>query len=311
MRTLEKIVSTAKMCDLIVSITTWNVKEYAENCLKSIFNGSTNIHFRIVLLDDASTDGVVEMVKEKFPQVNVLVNTTNQGFIKANNRILREYQDKARYYLLLNADTVVSPDTFDSMVNFMDTHPEVGIAGCKVVKPNGTLDWPCKRTFQTPSIFAYRALRFDEMFPQSKQFGKYHLTYLDENEVHEVDAVCGVFLMIRKETLDQIGLMDEMLINYSDDMDWCYRAKEKGWKVFYYPKTQIFHYKTKSHGTRKRKSKVIYWWYRSTWLVYKKHMAKNYHPLINAAVFLGFCFMCGLSLTLDFLRISDALPSRK
>jgi hypothetical protein len=294
--------------DLLVAITAWNVKDYVEKCLHSIFQNRPTIRFKVVLLDDASGDGVADVVGEKFLEVDLIVNDRNQGFIKANNRILRTYRNRSRYFLLLNADTIVLPNAFDVMVSFLDSHPQAGIAGCKVVRSDGTLDWPCKRSFQTPSIFFYRALKLDRLFPKSKRFGRYHLTYLDEDETHEVDAVVGAFLMIRNETLNDIGLLDESLVVYSDDMDWCARAKAMNWKVYYHPEVQIIHFKSRSLVNRSYRS--IYYWYYSTLAVYRKHTARNYNVIVNALVVAGFGLMCGLSLIQNFFRKSKSLPSR-
>ncbi len=294
------------MLDLTVIIVNYNTKKLTLQCLTSVFEQNGLSH-EVFVVDNASSDGSAEVIKENFSQVKLIVNNKNLGFAAANNQAIKLC--KGRFILLLNSDTVVSPGTFKTMVKFMHSYPEAGIASCKVIKPNGTLDWPCKRSFQTPSIFLYRAFRLDELFPESKQFGRYHLTYLDENRTHEVDGVCGAFLMIRKETIEDIGLMDEELFMYSDDMDWCLRAKKAGWKVYYYPEAQILHFKSKSNVRQSYKS--IYWWYYSTWYVYKKHMAKNYNFIINFCVYVGFCFMFSASLIVNFLRRSKSLPSRK
>ncbi len=294
------------MLDLSVIIVNYNTKKLTLQCLTSVFE-QNGLSYDVFVVDNASRDGSAEVIKENFSQVRLIVNNKNLGFAAANNQAIKLC--KGSFILLLNSDTIVSPGTFKTMVKFMHRHLDAGIASCKVVKPNGALDWPCKRSFQTPSIFFYRALRLDELFPKSKQFGRYHLTYLDENRTHEVDGVCGAFLMIRKETIEDIGLMDEELFMYSDDMDWCFRAKKAGWKVYYYPQAQMLHFKSKSNIRQSYKS--IYWWYYSTWYVYKKHMAKNYNFIINFCVYVGFCFMFSASLIVNFLRRFKSLPSRK
>ena len=158
-------------------------------------------------------------------------------------------------------------------------------------------------------MFFIRGLGLDRLFPEHKRFGKYHLTYLDENKTHEVDAIAGAFLMIRRETLNNIGLLDDNLFMYSEDMDWCLRAKQQNWKVFYYPEVEIIHYKSSSN--KRRNPRMMYWWYYSTWYVYKKHTAKNYNFIVNFIVFFGFCTMFAVSLLRNSLIKSNELPSRK
>jgi len=297
------------MYDLVISITAWNVQELLQGCLASIFANPPRQSYRVAVLDDHSSDGTPDMVRKEFPAADLTVNEKNLGFIRSNNLILQRYEGQARYYLLLNADTVVWAGALDALVEFADEHTDAGIVGGKLVRPDGRLDWPCKRSFPTPSVFFYRALRLDKLFPKSRRFGRYHLTYLDENETHEVDAVSGALLLIRGRTLQQIGLMDQQFFMYGDDLDWCFRGKAAGWKVDYYPKAVATHYKSASN--KKRPFRMIYWWYRSAWIVYKKSLAPRYSRLTNGVVFLGMYFMLGVSLLANLLRHSKSLPSRR
>ncbi|MDZ7342474.1 MAG: glycosyltransferase family 2 protein, partial [candidate division KSB1 bacterium] len=273
--------------DLSVIIVSYNTRDLTLNCLKSVFS-QNHISYEVIVVDNSSEDDTVDHIRTCFPRVKLIKNETNKGFAVANNQAIR--LAAGRYVLLLNSDTLlISDDSLCKMVAFMDARKDAGISGCKLTKANGKLDWPCKRSFQTPAIFLYRSLRLDKLFPRHPRFGKYHLTYLDENQTHEVDAITGAFLMIRRETIEDIGLLDEHLFMYSEDMDWCFRAKQRQWKVFYYPEVHVIHYKSRSN--KKRNHKMMYWWYYSTWYVYKKHMAKRYNKLVNAMVFLGFCAM--------------------
>ena len=294
------------MWDLVVIIVTWNVRELLANCLESVFHSPFRSKTKVVVWDNASTDDTVGQLESKFPDVRWIRSEENLGFVRANNRVLGEYEVQARYFLLLNADTVVSPGAFDVLMDFLDAHPEVGIAGGKVTRPDGELDWPCKRSYITPTALFSKALGLAHLFPHSRRFGKYELTYLDENQLHEVDAVLGAFLMIRRETLGQIGPMDERLYMYGDDLDWCYRAKAAGWKVFYVPDAHVVHYKSAS--SIKRSYRMIYWLYRATWLVYRRHLAPRYSLPVNAMVWLGFQVMCGASLVRNLFRSEKSLP---
>ncbi len=294
---------------LVVCIAAHNVSDLLRQCLRSIFASQTSHSFKVVVNDDGSGDDTSLMVAREFPAVHLMRNEKPLGFAMTNNQMLRRYAGHADYYLLLNDDTMVKPDALEELVGFAESHPDSGIVGGKLVKPDGTLDWPCKRSFQTPSVFFYRALGLDKLFPRSKRFGRYHLTYLDPDSSHEVDSVCGALLMMRHTTLEQVGLLDEALFMYSEDMDWCFRTKQAGWVVHYDPKAVVVHYKSAS--SKKRSYRMIYWWYHSTWMVYRKSMAARYNSLTNALVFLGMHFMLGVSLLANFLRPTKALPSRK
>jgi GT2 family glycosyltransferase len=295
------------MIDVSVVIVSFNTRELTIKCLKSVFE-QNHVAYEVIVVDNASSDNSAKEIKKTFPQVSVIENNVNTGFAHANNQAIK--QANGRYILLLNSDTVLlSDDTFNKMVVFMDAKPQAGISSCKITKPGGSLDYPCKRSFQTPAVFFYRSLKLDKVFPYHQKFGKYHLTYLDENQIHEVDAISGAFFMIRRETLDDIGLLDEKLFMYSEDMDWCLRAKQNHWKVYYYPGVQIIHYKSSSNN--QRSPRMMYWWYYSTWYVYKKHTAKNYNFIVNFIIFFGFCTMFAISLLRNSLVKSNELPSRK
>ncbi len=293
---------------LVVCIAAHNVSGLLRECLRSVLASQTTFPFKVVVNDDGSSDDTYSMVAHEFPFVHLMRNEKPVGFAKANNQMLRQYLGHADFYLLLNDDTEVKPDALGQLVSFAESHPEAGIAGGKLVKPDGTLDWPCKRSFQTPEVFFYRAFRLDKMFPCSPRFGKYHLTYLNADQTHEVDAVCGAFLLIRTQTLEQIGLLDEQFFMYGEDVDWCYRTKQAGWKVCYYPRAVVVHHKSAS--IKKRSYRMIYWWYRSTWLVYRKSFGSRYNLLVHATVFLGMHLMLVVSLLVNALRTSKGLPSR-
>ncbi len=297
------------MVDLCVSMVAWNVRELLRSCLDSLFRGTRRVSFSVVVVNNASTENIEGMLRADFPQAEIISNSENVGFARANNQVLRQYAGRARYFLLLNPDTVIEPGAVDELVAYLDQRSDVGISGCKLVKPDGTLDWPCKRSIIRPSMFLYRALGLDTRFPKSRRFGRYQLTYLDEDQIHEVDAVVGAFLLIRAQTVEQIGLLDERFFMYGEDLDWCYRARKAGWKVIYYPKVRALHYKSQSSA---RSSYLMtYWWYRSLWRVYRKHTAPGYMFAVNWAVWGGLCMMCGLSLARNLLRGEKRLPSRR
>ncbi len=269
----------------------------------------TDLTVRVVVFDNASSDGSCEAVRRDFPNVEIICGRENLGFSRANNFVIQRYGKLARFILLLNPDTVLVPDVFKRMVEFMGANARAGIVGCKIVMPNGSLDWACKRAFLTPSLLFYKALRLDKLFPKSPRFGRYQLTYVDENEVREVDSVVGAFMMIRLECMHAVGLLDESYFMYGEDVDYCYRAKEAGWKVFYVPTVTILHHKGES--TRKNSQGMIGLWYESTWKLYRKRVAPRYPALVNAVVWAGLHTMWVASLIVNAFRLKKRVPSRR
>ena len=298
-----------KLNDLLVVIVNWNTMQLLERCLTSLARAIDGLSVRTVVVDNASTDGSAEMVARKFPWVELICNQENVGYSRANNQALLPCAENANYTLLLNPDTEVSVGTLRAMIDFMESHAEAGIAGCRVVRPDGQLDWACKRGYITPSSLFYRALRLDRMFPNSRRYATYSLTYVDDNHLHEVATVAGAFMMIRRECLAATGVLDESYFMYSEDTDLCYRAKALGWKVFYAPVGTIIHHKGVSTG--KRSYMMIRYWYSSTWKLYRKQIAPKYSPVVNALVWSGLWTMCAVSLVANFLRRTKRVPSRK
>jgi GT2 family glycosyltransferase len=293
---------------LIICIAAHNVCDLLRECLKSVFASTVTFTYHVVVNDDGSHDQSSQMVAAEFPQVHLMRNEKALGFVRTNNQMLQTHDGTGEYYLLLNDDTVVQPNALQELVDFADLHSECGIVGGKLIKPNGTLDWPCKRSFLTPAMFFYRAFGLDKLFPDSRTFGRHHLTYLSADETYEVDAVCGALMMIRSRTLAQIGLLDEDIHMYGEDVAWCFQAKERGWKVYYHPKAVVLHYK--SGSAKKRSYYLTYIWYRSGWIIYKKSVGRRYNPLVNAIIFLGMHSMLCASLIANCLRREKGLPSR-
>lgn len=294
---------------LVIIIVSWNVRQLLANCLDSIQAGADGIPIHTVVVDNASIDGSAELVQAQFGWVDLITATNNLGFARANNLALKRFSDRADYFLLLNPDTVLEPGSLRVMVEFMDSHPMAGIAGCKVVKPDGTLDWACKRSYIIPSVLFYKAVGLDRMYPNSPRFGRYQLTYLDENAINEVDALMGAFMMIRRQCLRAIGPLDESLFMYGEDLDWCYHAKADGWKVYYVPKARILHLKGQS--SRKLSFRMIYYWYHSTWRTYQKWISPKYSTVVNSLVWVGFHAMCAVSILANWVRSEKRVPGRR
>ncbi|MDZ7361636.1 MAG: glycosyltransferase [candidate division KSB1 bacterium] len=232
------------MYDISIIIVNYNVREFLRQSLLSIRKALANLAAEIFVVDNASNDGSADMVRSEFPEVKLIANRDNIGFARANNQALR--QATGRLLVLLNPDTVVQEDTFASIRAFFDLHPETGMAGCKVLNPDGSLQLACRRSFPTPWVAFTRLSGLSRLFPNSRWFGRYNLTYLPENETAEVEAISGSFMAVRREALDQVGLLDEDFFLYGEDLDWCFRMRTAGWKIHYFPGTQIIHFKGES-----------------------------------------------------------------
>src|SRR3990172_1751398 len=257
--------------DLSVIIVNYNVRDFLENALASAREAMKGIDGEVIVVDNASDDGSVEMVGRKFPGVRMVANDRNIGFAAANNIALR--LSRGRYMLLLNPDTIVKEDTFQIIIRFLDTHPDAGLAGCRILNPDGTLQLACRRSFPTPWVAFTKIVGLASLFPRSRLFGRYNLTYLDPEQPAEVEAISGSFMVIRREAQQQVGLLDEMFFMYGEDLDFCYRLNTSGWKIFYVPETQIIHFKGESSKKSYFEHRLIF--YRDMRIYVRKHFHKG------------------------------------
>lgn len=261
--------------DLSVIIVNYNVKEFLQNLLHSIEKASANLSKEIIVVDNASDDGSVEVIREKFPYVNLIENKINVGFGKANNQGLAIA--KGKYILFINPDCIVSEDTLDKMISFFGGHSDCALAGCKILNSDGTLQLACRRSFPGPWTSFTKVTGLSNLFPKSRIFARYNLTYLDENKTYEVDAVSGSFMMMRKTVYDNVGGFDEQFFMYGEDLDLCYRIQKAGHKVFYVHSTQVIHYKGES--TKRSNLDETKLFYDAMHLFVKKHLSS--FPLVE------------------------------
>ncbi len=272
--------------DLSIIIVNYNVKYFLEQALLSVRKACVGLETEVFVVDNNSVDGSVKLVQEKFPEVILIANKENTGFSKANNQAMRIA--KGRYFLLLNPDTVVEEDTFIKCVRFMDAHPDGGGLGCKMVDGKGIFLPESKRGLPTPSVAFYKIFGLSALFPKSKIFGKYHLGFLDDNQTHEVEILAGAFMLMRKETLDKVGLLDEDFFMYGEDIDLSYRIIKGGYKNYYFPETTIIHYKGES--TKKGSLNYVRIFYNAMIIFARKHFSTGRASLfsffINTAVYL-------------------------
>jgi GT2 family glycosyltransferase len=193
-----------------------------------------------------------------------------------------------RYALLLNPDTVVPPDGFAQMIALMDQNPSFGVSGPKLVRLDGSLDLACRRGFPTVEVSFWRLTKLSKIFPHSRRFGRYNMTYLDEDQPAEIDSVVGAFMLVRREAILQAGLLDEIFWMYGEDLDWAYRIKQCGWQVYYYPRVVVQHIKRASSGqSNAGAAKAKYEFDRAMWLFYRKHYQATTPRPIDALVRFG------------------------
>ena len=292
--------------DLSIIIVNYNVKEFLQNLIHSIEKASLNLTKEIIIVDNASDDGSVEFIREKFPQAILIANQKNLGFGKANNIGLK--QASGKYILLINPDTLVAEDTFEKMIKFFESNPEAGLAGCKILNPDGSLQLACRRSFPGPWTSFTKVTGLSSLFPNNKVFARYNLTYLDENKTYEVDAISGSFMMMLKEVYAKVGGFDEQFFMYGEDLDLCYRIQKSGFKVYYVHSTQIIHYKGES--TKRSSLDETKVFYSAMHLFVKKHLSSSLLIgfILRSAIavrsvfaFLGVRKLLILSVILDFI----------
>lgn len=278
---------------LSVVIVNYNVAYFLEQCLKSVEVAVQEMDAvfganscEVFVVDNNSVDGSQLMVQQKFPSVILIDNKKNVGFSKANNQAMRI--SKGEYVLLLNPDTLVEATTFTKVVKFMDEHPDAGGLGVQMIDGKGKFLPESKRGLPTPWVAFYKIFGLSKLFPNSKKFGRYHLTYLSKEETHEIEVLSGAFMLMRNEALQKVGLLDEDYFMYGEDIDLSYRIIKGGYKNYYFPHTKIIHYKGES--TKKGSVNYVFVFYRAMIIFARKHFnqkhAKAFSFLINFAIYL-------------------------
>jgi len=308
------------LSDLDIVIVNYNTKDLLRACLHSVFDSRCDFRWRVLVVDNASKDDSAAMVQNEFvpfqPHLSFIQSQQNGGFSYGNNLALRKIcpmppagphnplyvgcQPQARYILLLNPDTLVPPAAFQQMYDFMQTHSQAGIVGPKLVRGDGQLDLACRRSFPTPSVSLYRMLGLSKLWPHHPVLARYNLTNRDPNQLYEVDSVSGAFMLLRSEAIAQAGILDETFFMYGEDLDWAFRIKAQGWKVFYNPATTVIHYKGES--SKQRSVGAIVNFYQAMYIFYRKHYAPHTFVLLNWFIIFGIVAKGALALVVNFLR---------
>ena len=298
--------------DLSVVVLNYNTCAALRACLESLQReGSTTfsspdaaITAEVHVVDNASPDDSADMVAAEFPHVLLTRAPRNGGFAYGNNLALS--QAKGRAILLLNPDTLVEPGTLGRLSADLDAHPEAGAIGPKLLRADGSMHLACRRSFPTPEISLYRMLGLSARFPHSRRFARYNLTFLDPDLPTEVDSVCGACMLVRREAIHQVGLLDERFFMYGEDLDWCLRMKQRGWTIRYQPDVVVHH----QHGgaSRQRPLRTTIHFFRAMDLFYRMHYVRRFIPVVSGAVLTG--IYAGLGMSLARLLLKPASQRR-
>lgn len=281
-----------------IIIVNYNVEFFLEQCLNSVRKALIDFNGQVFVVDNNSIDGSIEMVKSKFPEVNLIANKDNKGFSKANNQAITV--SNAEYILLLNPDTVIEEDTIKKVCEFMDANQDAGGLGVRMLDGKGKFLPESKRGLPTPAVAFYKIFGLSKLFPKSKRFGQYHLGHLSEFETNEIQILSGAFMLMRAEALEKVGLLDETFFMYGEDIDLSYRIIKGGYKNYYFPETRIIHYKGES--TKKSSVNYVFVFYKAMVIFAQKHFsqknAKLFSFLINCAIY----FRAGLAVMTRIIR---------
>lgn len=272
--------------DLSIIIVNWNAEQFLINCLNSIYENTTSISYEIIIVDNNSKDNSCERVREQFKKRDNLLlieNKDNKGFAHANNQAVRIARGNA--VLLLNPDTLINGNVIGKVYECLANDEKLGVAGCKVMNPDGSLQLACRRMAPKPKDAFYKLFGISKIFKNNKNLSRYNLTHVSEDEFLEVDSVSGCFLMMKKEVIDKIGLLDETYFMYGEEMDWCMRAKKAGYIVKYCPVGTIIHYKGES--SKQLGLKATYEFYRAMLIFYNKYNKDENIFIFNWIVYTG------------------------
>ncbi|MDP2649247.1 MAG: glycosyltransferase family 2 protein [bacterium] len=285
--------------DVSIIIVSFNTRELTVECIRSVLRTLKKSSFEIIVVDNNSEDGSVEQIRKSFDsaqnKVFVIKNSKNFGFSKANNIGIKE--SKGRCVLFLNSDTLVYENTIDGMVEFMDANPDAGASTCFIRLPNGKMDDASHRGFPTPLRALSHFSGLSKVFG-GKFFGGYNLKHLNLNQTHEIEALAGAFMLVRRGAGEEVGWWDEDFFWYGDDLDFCFRLKEREWKIYFVPEFEILHYKgasgglkkhskhltTANHDTKRRAHEARF---AAMKIFYDKHYKNKYPRLVRSLVLAG------------------------
>lgn len=290
--------------DVGIVILNWNTSALLKRCLETVYASEGDFTYHVVVVDNNSPDDSAEMVRRDFPQAELIVSETNGGYSYGNNLGLRALgykeqgraPDASRYAVLLNPDTEVPPNALYDMMAFMDSRPEIGAAGPKLILPDGSLDKACRRSFPTPLVSLYHFSGLGKLFPNSPRFARYNMSYLPVDQEAEVDSVVGAYMQVRREALEAVGLLDERFFMYGEDLDWAYRIKSVGWSVVYHPQVVVKHVK-RAASRQSQRAQMEFW--RAMLLFYRKHYQTTTPLWLHSLIMTGLLLKGGRTVWME------------
>jgi len=277
------------MVDLSIIIVSWNTKDYLLKCLNSIYRNIKNMTFEIIVIDNASSDGSTEMIRLKFFDVILIENKQNIGFGAANNQAIK--RSGGKYVLILNPDTEILGESLNTMVTFLNENPKVGIVGPKILNPDNSIQLTCARNFPTLATEFFWLTSLVRRFPKNRVIGHYLMSYWDHNDRRRVDCLSGACMMVRRDTLEKLGLFDEDYFMYGEDVDLCYHIKKSGWQIWYLPEAQIIH--SGGESSKRISETAPVYDRQSIQLFFKKH-----HGEFIANIYKFMCLFIGFIMTI-------------
>lgn len=263
-------------------IVSYNVRDHLLQALQAFYAGS-DVPLEAVVVDNASADGSADAVAAQYPDVKLVRLPKNIGFGRANNVGLQ--QCRGRFLLLLNPDVTVAPGCVAKLADLMLVRPDVGAAGPRVKRPDGSLDLAARRSFPTPMIALYRFLGLNRLFPKSPRFNRYNMGHVPEDSPHEVDAGTAACLLVRRAAIDRVGFFDPDYFMYGEDIDLCFRLKMAGWKIYYLPTAEAVH--VKGEATRQQTRRMLFEFHKAMWTFHHKHYAEGLPAFANGLVWLA------------------------
>lgn len=294
-----------KYLELSIVICNYNTRKILKNTLFSIYKNTKGIAFEIIVVDDGSTDGSVEMIKKYFPKIKVIKNIKNLGYSKSCN--IGTKLSKGKYILHLNSDVNFTKNTSMNLImQFMDEHPNIGICGCKIIKNDNSLDLACRHAVPTLRNSFFQMFSLYKLFPKIKSIN-YYMTYLPDNQITKVGGL-GAFMLIRRKLIDEIGYLDDRFFIYCEDTDYCYRTIKAGWDIYYFPKIKAKH----MHGgtTNQFRLRALLIFHKGIYLYYRKHYADRNFFLVNLIVYLGILIRLILFMLTELFKIPKVKLSK-
>lgn len=254
--------------DVSIIIASWNTRDVLRNCLKSVYEQTKDILFEVIVIDNASSDGSIEMLKADFSQVILIGNTDNRGLAAANNQGIS--LAKGRYILLLNSDTIILENAVAKTIVYADKHSSAAVVGCQVWENSDTIQMTCFRFPSVVNLFL-STFRLNRVFKHNRILGREWMLWWDRNNEREVDVISGSFMLVRRKVIDEVGLMDEDYFLYYEETDWCYRFAKAGWKMLFWPKARIVHYDGGRNSSKQEAEKMFVQFQKSLLIFFKKH----------------------------------------